>query len=82
MVERAKRLVVISEPTSNWATSGSRLLRRIARWLTRVEGESFTYRYSQESLRALVAHLPADRVEFIERGRDAVILIQTAPAPN
>ena len=79
MVERANRLVVISEPTSNWATSGSSLLRRVARWLTRVQGESFTDRYSQDSLRALVGHLPEDRVDFIEHGRDAVILIRAEP---
>ena len=45
-----------------------------------MQGESFTDRYSEDSLRALVAHLPEGRVDFIQHGRDPVILIRAAPA--
>ena len=77
MVESAGRLVVISEPVDNWATSGSPLLRRLARWLTRVDGRSFPQRHSRESLEALVNPVPADCVELTADGRELVITVDT-----
>jgi trans-aconitate methyltransferase len=76
MVERAGRMVVISEPVSNWTTSGSPLLRFAARVLTSVNGRTYTQRHSVQSLRALVADLEPDRVELTELGRELLLVVR------
>src|SRR5262249_4897804 len=58
MVEKARTLVVVSEPIRNWSSSNSRLLRRLSRALTRVDGRTFEARNDERSLRALVDGYP------------------------
>jgi trans-aconitate methyltransferase len=75
MLASARVLVVISEPVENWATGGSRLLRLLARRLTRVDGRTFEERHTEESLRKLVEDLPASCIEIAHVGRELLVLV-------
>jgi SAM-dependent methyltransferase len=76
MVRAAKKRVIISEPVENW-TSGTSLKRSIALALTSIGGQSFPHRHTEESLRAVVAQLPAKNVQFERIGRELVVIIDT-----
>lgn len=78
MLASANEMVIVSEPTSNWSTSGSAVLRRIARTMTKVNGSAFTERHSEESIRALVAHLPPERVELTTTGREVLLTVRVS----
>jgi len=77
MLRSAARLVVVSEPLRNWATSHWRLLRSAARELTRVDGRTFERRHDEASLRALVSALDPAAVELERLGREALLLVWT-----
>ncbi|HLY36928.1 MAG TPA: class I SAM-dependent methyltransferase [Candidatus Binatia bacterium] len=77
MLQRARRLVVVSEPIRNWATSGSRVLQRVALAVTRVDGRTFERRHDEVSLRALVGGLDPAAVEIEPLGRETLLLVRT-----
>jgi len=71
LMEKARRVVIVSEPVENWATSGSRILRSISRTLTRVEGEIFERRYTEHDLRMVITSV-APRARFIGANRNII----------
>lgn len=77
MVACARQMVVVSEPVTNWTTSGSPLRRRLARRLTQVNGRSFPERHSEQSLRALVEGLPDGAAEVERVGREVLLVVRT-----
>jgi hypothetical protein len=78
IVASANRLAVVAEPTRNWATGGSRLLRALASRLTRAAGDVFDKRHSDASLADLVADFPPDAVRVLRLRREAVVFVDAA----
>lgn len=72
----ARQMVLIAEPTSNWATSESALLRGLSRSLTQVNGQAFEERHNEQSLAALVSELPPDSFELAPVGREQMLIVR------
>jgi trans-aconitate methyltransferase len=77
MVQSARRLVVIAEPVRNWATSGSTLLRAVARRATQVNGRTFEHRLSEADLDRLAAEVAPGAVRKETLDRDVVLFLET-----
>jgi len=77
MLRSARELVVIAEPVRNWATSGSTLLRAVARRATQVNGRTFEHRLSEADLDRLAADLAPGRVRKEALDRDVVLFLET-----
>lgn len=78
MLEKAGLKVIVSEPVRNWASSTSLLLRGLSSGLTRVDGQIFPRRHTQQSLDALVQGLPPGTVEKKSLGRELLLVIDVA----
>jgi hypothetical protein len=77
MLRRARRRVLVSEPVHNWATSDSRVLRRVARAMTHVNGQVFEQRFDEERLRRVFGGIEGVETEFVRRPRQ-LICVATA----
>lgn len=65
---RAHKLVIVSEPVRNWASSDSALLRWASHTLTHVDGRAFVKRHTEASLRSHLNDLRAEaRAERLPR---------------
>jgi methionine biosynthesis protein MetW len=78
MIEQASTKVIVSEPTENWASSSSRLLRAIAHRLTMVDGRAFPDRHTTETLDRLLEQLPPGSFETRFLGREIGLFVDTA----
>jgi trans-aconitate methyltransferase len=77
MLHSARELVVVAEPVRNWATSGSALLRAVARRATQVNGRAFNHRLSEADLDRLAADLAPGAVRKEVLDRDVVLFLGT-----
>jgi SAM-dependent methyltransferase len=74
MLRRARCGVIVSEPVHNWATSDSRVLRRVARTMTHVNGQFFEQRFDEERLRRLFGGLEGVETDFVRRPRQLICI--------
>jgi trans-aconitate methyltransferase len=77
MLEAARERVLLAEPVENVAAARSPLLRRLALWVTSVDGQVFESRHTEETLRALVADVGGESVRFSNLGRVLLVAIDT-----
>jgi trans-aconitate methyltransferase len=76
MRRSARRKVIVTEPVVNWATSGSPLLRRAARLLTRVDGRNFDARLDADAIAHLLDDIPPGEVNVVRTAREVVFVLQ------
>jgi SAM-dependent methyltransferase len=71
----ARHRVIVAEPISTWTRGGRRWQRSLAMRMTRVQGRTYPFRHTVETLSALVDKLPSSTVNQQTVGRDLVIAI-------
>jgi Methionine biosynthesis protein MetW len=74
MVQKAQKLVIVSEPIQNWASSDSAALRWASRLLSHIDGRVFEDRHRESTLHALAGTLPAEAT-VVRIGRELILFL-------
>lgn len=75
MLASAGEMIIIAEPISNMTTGGSSFFSRLARWMTKVDGQEFVSRHSKNSFEKLVDDLGVPGTVKTEMEREIVAVI-------